>query len=1120
VEEALHFVPVLPCPCCGCRLSTSTWEGFAEEAVLARYRANAAALLSVRCPSCDETESLLQTRRKVDGDAETREDKAFGTVLPPGSPQRQKLREAWRSFFWGQCGSDVIVSALEESLPEGFLYKGVRADSGSGQISGQASKFFDDVTALVLDFERRVALQLGILRRFPKIRTRCCKVRMCFKCKVKGWHPGVSCEERQQRFLSTDASGIQPCPECGVPIQKTEGCSEVRCVCGHSWTWVRKGREVPGGVPVISLAPSLPSHGVGLLETLLVHRADIRATGRNGWGVFHYAAAPRRRREPWCQDDVANIPPSSDDARLKALLSTCGSTAGHLLGAAAVNGETSLSVAVANANVAGARLLVDEGAVVVPEVLRGLQYHASPRAAREVCCMLMEQASMIQDSPGMLWLWVQLGLPARVETAMQAGESADTSAIAGLVLSKVLRPSGDASSMEKIQELLRTSLQQESGEAVDDAELDAAWTARWRLGATTLVQQEIRTAAAHGREFDIALLKALLDEKADPTTMVNGSSATGYAEYGRMGMPLVSMVAGSDVQVHGSSLASCLELLLRANASANTADNEGDPPLWWALRRPTVVAVELLMQHGAQWPSNHAASDRAARQLQDVTRPNVLRRIACALAQSLKKMTLVQQGHSGATLSNQLPLWLRLLPIIVQEAGTHHFLRRYARPELPSFAAQQVDELAAAMTLLMASGCRLEGTPRRVSSIQAELCKAVGVGKWNELLVQASTALVLKEVRSAHEEDRDLNLELLEHLLDSRADPNARQQSVSLFQEYWGQEDYTPLMLLSCSRSLAPASTHAAVRLLLKYRAEVDLVDEDGDNALAWAVMRQSPAMVEALVHAGSCLSQSLVDDASYLEAISHPELLHRITAPILPLFQRFLMGLQKPPLWALVQFGSVEDVCAALRNEHVVIDAGVVEAFLRRQVQNGAVGVECLARHRRLEAGSSVIEATAFVKEADEIRAILQLAAATVPQGETWQGLEAEAANHLLRHEVGGAIQGKYDLDLSLVTSLLDLRADPNLQVQVDDVEDGEDDEEEEDVEEEDDEEEDEEDEEDLEDEEEEDDEEEEEDEEEAVSEEEDISSTLKDVVESEFGDEADGGGPLRQRRNAASKD
>mmetsp|Transcript_59680 Transcript_59680/g.105836 ORF Transcript_59680/g.105836 Transcript_59680/m.105836 type:complete len:328 (-) Transcript_59680:91-1074(-) len=327
-------------------------------------------------------------------------------------------------------------------------------------------------------------------------------------------------------------------------------------------------------------------------------------------------------------------------------------------------------------------------------------------------------------------------------------------------------------------------------------------------------------------------------------------------------------------------------------------------------------------------------------------------------------------------------------------------------------------------------------------------------------------------------------------------------------------------MLLSCSRSLAPASTHAAVRLLLKYRAEVDLVDEDGDNALAWAVMRQSPAMVEALVHAGSCLSQSLVDDASYLEAISHPELLHRITAPILPLFQRFLMGLQKPPLWALVQFGSVEDVCAALRNEHVVIDAGVVEAFLRRQVQNGAVGVECLARHRRLEAGSSVIEATAFVKEADEIRAILQQAAATVPQGETWQGLEAEAANHLLRHEVGGAIQGKYDLDLSLVTSLLDLRADPNLQVQVDDVEDGEDDEEEEDVEEEDDEEEDEEDEEDLEDEEEEDDEEEEEDEEEAVSEEEDISSTLKDVVESEFGDEADGGGPLRQRRNAASKD
>ena len=32
-------------------------------------------------------------------------------------------------------------------------------------------------------------------------------------------------------------SGIQWCPECGVPTVKSEGCNHIICVCGASWQW-------------------------------------------------------------------------------------------------------------------------------------------------------------------------------------------------------------------------------------------------------------------------------------------------------------------------------------------------------------------------------------------------------------------------------------------------------------------------------------------------------------------------------------------------------------------------------------------------------------------------------------------------------------------------------------------------------------------------------------------------------------------------------------------------------------------------------------------------------------------------------------------------------------------
>ena len=42
-------------------------------------------------------------------------------------------------------------------------------------------------------------------------------------------HPGETCEEHQQSEMEMDA---EFCPGCGVPTIRSDGCSEMICVCG------------------------------------------------------------------------------------------------------------------------------------------------------------------------------------------------------------------------------------------------------------------------------------------------------------------------------------------------------------------------------------------------------------------------------------------------------------------------------------------------------------------------------------------------------------------------------------------------------------------------------------------------------------------------------------------------------------------------------------------------------------------------------------------------------------------------------------------------------------------------------------------------------------------------
>lgn len=215
-------MPYLRCPLCQARIRTQCWVSKVDAATADRYVGFARALLSLRCPGCDETDTLY-----VHGPEKDRGALFNMAMAGVEEADKHKLRIKWGDFARAECNAEEMLDSLLEALP-----LKVAAD---GTVPQELRVRLEEVLpGLIEDSERRLTLQLAWLRRHPKIVTRCCGEAMCFKCKVRGWHEGVTCEERQRREAGREA---QLCPGCGVPVVKSEGCNHIVCVCGNEWTW-------------------------------------------------------------------------------------------------------------------------------------------------------------------------------------------------------------------------------------------------------------------------------------------------------------------------------------------------------------------------------------------------------------------------------------------------------------------------------------------------------------------------------------------------------------------------------------------------------------------------------------------------------------------------------------------------------------------------------------------------------------------------------------------------------------------------------------------------------------------------------------------------------------------
>lgn len=299
VEQGRYAVRPMRCPAPGCgrRVPTERWRPLVPPKTFDGYSRSAHDLFVIRCPSCDENLSLFVGQEVVLPTGEAREkaldaflrelrgglseeeleeqirrsslskterDSKVGLgaaaagrteqvyvgplfVPPPAgeevklrqeealrrSSQVRELRMVWGRFASGRCGPETVLAALfaADSDLGGASEEGPAAE-------GEQPRWHPDrmakILELVTDLERRAALQLAYLRWWPKIYTPCCDAPMCFKCKVEGHHEGLTCEERQRQEATIDC---QFCPGCGVPTQRTEGCTHMICLCGEHWTW-------------------------------------------------------------------------------------------------------------------------------------------------------------------------------------------------------------------------------------------------------------------------------------------------------------------------------------------------------------------------------------------------------------------------------------------------------------------------------------------------------------------------------------------------------------------------------------------------------------------------------------------------------------------------------------------------------------------------------------------------------------------------------------------------------------------------------------------------------------------------------------------------------------------
>jgi len=223
-------------------VSVHVWRGLVDAAVFHVVQKRAQATLSLQCSGChSRKDQSIVPQHKLKEPVSTAEERATfdaARVAPllklAGKAPTQDFSllaafQTSRAAYLGGClDAPSFVAKLDSDLLAMPFTK-------SGANGVPCSSFVAVLHSLGEDPERVASLHGAYLRKFPDCHSTCCKVRHCFRCHIKGFHDGQSCESYQASKATVE--DVVPCPKCGLQLTKGDGCSSVNCVCGQGFNW-------------------------------------------------------------------------------------------------------------------------------------------------------------------------------------------------------------------------------------------------------------------------------------------------------------------------------------------------------------------------------------------------------------------------------------------------------------------------------------------------------------------------------------------------------------------------------------------------------------------------------------------------------------------------------------------------------------------------------------------------------------------------------------------------------------------------------------------------------------------------------------------------------------------
>jgi hypothetical protein len=231
----------------------------------------ATAVTRFRCPSCDQTQSFIDSvpqlgRRETACDVTAqravakKELQVAALASPLGARAWRDLCRASRRFARYEdgaatalaCATANIAFATADYSPETerknrLAWLAVEERCWSNKARAVAW----NVLSLCPDAERRAALALALAKEVPQLTLEdCCYQTVCLHCAGDDPHWGQTCaeyESTQERMRDDEASSynndgsgddLKVCVSCGVTLFRSEGCDDITCpACEAVFCW-------------------------------------------------------------------------------------------------------------------------------------------------------------------------------------------------------------------------------------------------------------------------------------------------------------------------------------------------------------------------------------------------------------------------------------------------------------------------------------------------------------------------------------------------------------------------------------------------------------------------------------------------------------------------------------------------------------------------------------------------------------------------------------------------------------------------------------------------------------------------------------------------------------------